>query len=130
VDDKPRIGDWEIDTVIGKGHSGTQVTVVERQSNFTVSKEVSSKCAKDVTGAIIEFLKPYKVTVHTIMADNGKEFGYHEKFSQSLAACVYFVHPYSSWERGLSENTNGLLSQYYSKKTDFKKITSNLILGI
>ncbi len=127
VDDRSRIGDWEIDTMIGKGHSGAVVTVVERSTLFTVSKEVNSKRAEDVTQATIALLKPYEAVVHTITADNGKEFSYHEKISEALTADVYFAHPYSSWERGLNENTNGLLRQYLPKATDFKKVTSNQV---
>ena len=122
VDAKSRIGDWEIDTVIGKGHSGALVTVVERVTKFTVSAQVNSKSAAEVTKATIALLKPFKGVVHTITADNGKEFAYHEKISKALAADVYFAHPYSSWERGLNENTNGLLRQYFPKNTDLKKV--------
>ena len=123
VDAKSRIGDWEIDTVIGKGHSGALVTIVERVTKFTVSMQVMSKCAADVTKATIALLKPYKALVHTITADNGKEFAYHEKISKALDTEVYFAHPYSSWERGLNENKNGLLRQYFPKSTDFKVVT-------
>jgi len=123
VDDKSRIGDWEIDTVIGKGHSGALVTIVDRVTKFTVSKQVDSKSADDVTKATISLLKPYKDIVHTITADNGKEFAYHEKISEALETEFYFAHPYSSWERGLNENTNGLLRQYFPKKTDFKNVS-------
>jgi IS30 family transposase len=56
-------------------------------------------------------------------ADNGKEFAHHEKISKALDAKVYFAHPYSSWERGLNENTNGLLRQYFPKSADFKLVT-------
>jgi IS30 family transposase len=122
VDDKSRIGDWEIDTVIGKGHSGALVTIVERVTKFTVSAQVNSKSAADVTRATINLLKPFKAAVHTITADNGKEFSYHGKVSKALSADVYFAHPYSSWERGLNENTNGLLRQYFPKSTYFKLI--------
>jgi IS30 family transposase len=122
VDDKSRIGDWEIDTVIGKGHSGALVTIVERVTKLTVSTRVNSKSAEDVTQATIALLKPFENVVHTITADNGKEFAYHEKISKALSAEVYFAHPYSSWERGLNENTNGLLRQYFPKNTDFKKV--------
>jgi IS30 family transposase len=122
VDEKSRIGDWEIDTVIGKGHSGALVTIVERVTKFTVSAQVNSKSAADVTKATISLLKPFMDVVHTITADNGKEFSYHEKISKELSADVYFAHPYSSWERGLNENTNGLLRQYFPKSTDFKKV--------
>lgn len=123
VDDKSRVGDWEIDTVIGKGHSGALVTIVERATNFTVSRQVNGKTAAAVSKATIELLKPLKDVVHTITADNGKEFAYHEKISDALEAEFYFAHPYSSWERGLNENTNGLLRQYFPKNTDFKKVT-------
>jgi len=122
VDDKSRIGDWEIDTVIGKGHSGALVTIVERVTKLTVSARVNSKSAVDVTEATIALLKPFEEVVHTITADNGKEFAYHETISKALSTEVYFAHPYSSWERGLNENTNGLLRQYFPKSTDFKKV--------
>ena len=123
VDDKSRIGDWEIDTMIGKGHSGALVTIVERVTKFTVSAQVNSKRAADVTQATIALLRPFKDVVHTITADNGKEFTYHEKISKALLTDVYFSHPYSSWERGLNENTNGLLRQYFPKHTDLKTVT-------
>jgi len=122
VGEKSRIGDWEIDTMIGKGHSGALVTIVERVTKFTVSAQVNSKKAVDVTRATIALLKPFKEAVHTITADNGKEFAHHEKISKALSADVYFAHPYSSWERGLNENTNGLLRQYFPKGTDLKAV--------
>jgi IS30 family transposase len=122
VDQKSRVGDWEIDTVIGKGHSGALVTIVERKTKFTVSSQVMNKSAAAVTQATIKLLQPYQDVVHTITADNGKEFAYHEQISKALNTKVYFAHPYSSWERGLNENTNGLLRQYFPKITDFKQI--------
>ena len=67
-------------------------------------------------------LTPYKEALHTITADNGKEFAYHEKIVQVLDVQVYFAHPYHSWEKGLNENTNGLLRQYWLKSTNFKRI--------
>lgn len=123
VDTKSRVGDWEIDTVIGKGHSGALVTIVERATQFTLSAQLKDKSAEAVTEATIALLKPYAAALHTITADNGKEFAYHERITEELGAQVYFAHPYHSWERGLNENTNGLLRQYWPKSTDFKKIT-------
>jgi len=125
VDDKSRVGDWEIDLVIGKGHSGALVTIVERQISFTVSTRIFDKQAATVTAATIALLMPYKNAVLTITADNGKEFAYHEQMTQALDAPVYFADPYCSWQRGLNENTNGLLRQYWPKKTDFKLISTN-----
>ena len=123
VDDKERIGDWEIDLVIGKGHSGALVTIVERKTSFTVSKRVFDKSAQTVTAATIELLAPFKDAVLTITADNGKEFAYHKKLTEALKCDVFFADPYCSWQRGLNENTNGLLRQYWPKSTDFKKIS-------
>lgn len=127
VDEKSRVGDWEIDTVIGKGHSGALVTIVERVTLFTVSMRVKSKRATEVTAATIALLTPFKGLVHTITSDNGKEFAYHEQIAAGLGCDFYFAHPYHSWERGLNENTNGLLRQYFPKNTDFKTVTATAV---
>lgn len=125
VDDKSRIGDWEIDLVIGKGHRGALVTIVERKTSFTVSTRINDKSAETVTAATIWLLKPFQDVVTTITADNGKEFAYHEKMTAELGCDVYFADPYCSWQRGLNENTNGLLRQYWPKSTDFKKVVQS-----
>jgi IS30 family transposase len=130
VDEKTRVGDWEIDLVIGKGHSGALVTIVACAMSFTVSKRVNGKSANIVTAATISLLEPYKAAVLTITADNGKEFAYHEKMTTALDVTVYFADPYSSWQRGLNENTNGLLRQYWPKKTDFKKVTHRNVTSV
>ena len=78
-----------------------------------------------MTDAVITLLTTYTGAVHTITADNGKEFAYHEKITAALGAPVYFAHPYHSWERGLNENTNGLLRQYWPKETNFKQVTAD-----
>lgn len=129
VDDKSRIGDWEIDLVIGKGHSGALVTIVERKTSFTLSTRVDDKSAKTVTAATIDLLKPFEESVLTITADNGKEFAYHEEVTKELTCNVYFADPYCSWQRGLNENTNGLLRQYWPKSTDFKKVSQSEVQG-
>ena len=130
VDAKSRIGDWEIDTVIGKGHSGALVTIVERATQFTLVANVPNKSAEAVTEATIELLKPYASALHTITADNGKEFAYHEQLTKELKAAVYFARPYHSWERGLNENTNGLLRQYWPKRTDFKQVSDEEVAAV
>lgn len=123
VDRKSRVGDWEIDTMIGKGHSGALVTIVERATLLTLVAPVANKSAEAVTKATINLLLPYKDVVHTITADNGKEFAYHEQITEALDAKVYFAHPYHSWERGLNENTNGLLRQYWPKQINLKSVS-------
>ena len=122
VENKQRIGDWECDTVIGSDRKSVLVTLVERKTLFTVSKKLPRKTALAVSQAIITMLKPYKDLVHTLTFDNGSEFTKHERIAKALEAETYFAHPYASWERGLNENTNGLLRQYFPKKTDFRTI--------
>ena len=123
VSGKTRLGDWGIDTVIGKNHQGALVTIVDRVSKLTLIKKVGSKHADAVTEATITLLRPYLDKTLTITADNGKEFAGHEKIKAALDADVYFAHPYSSWECGLNENTNGLIRQYFTKGSSFENIT-------
>ncbi|MEO5658732.1 MAG: IS30 family transposase [Polaromonas sp.] len=123
VDRKSRIGDWEGDTVIGKGHQGALVTLVERKSRYTLSSRVASKHSEGVTQAVIALLRPHQHLCHTVTFDNGKEFAEHAFIAQCLQADVYFAHPYHSWERGLNENTNGLLRQRFPKSTNFLKVS-------
>jgi len=118
VEQKTRVGDWEVDTIIGKRHKGALVTAVERKTKLTCIKQVVDKKADTVTQALIDLLSPYKKQVLTITVDNGKEFASHQKIAQALGAAVYFAHPYHAWERGLNENTNGLIRQYFPKNSD------------
>jgi transposase, IS30 family len=76
-----------------------------------------------VTEATITLLRPYLDKALAITANNGKGFAGHEKIKAALAADVYFAHPYCSCERGLNENTNGLIRQYYTKGSSFENIT-------
>lgn len=63
--------------------------------------------------------------VSTITLDNGKEFSSHEKIAVTLNANIYFAKPYHSWERGLNENTKGLVRQYFPKKIPFDSMMNN-----
>ena len=123
VDKKVRLGDWEADTVIGKGHRGFLVTLAERVSKKTLIASVPSKHAVVVKDAIIKLLEPEKEHLHTITFDNGKEFAYHAKIKEALGSDNYFAHPYCSWERGLNENHNGLIRQYLPKGMACDKVT-------
>ena len=125
VDTRSRIGDWEGDTVVGKGHQGVLVTLVERKSRYTLAQQLDSRHSAGVTEAVIALLRPHKSLCETITFDNGKEFAEHAFIAQSLKADVYFAHPYHSWERGLNENTNGLLRQYFPKSTNLRRVTQH-----
>lgn len=130
VEKKSRFGDFEVDTVIGKNHKGALVTLVDRNSKFTLIRKVDSKHAAGVTQAIIELLRPIKSLVHTITSDNGKEFSFHEEVAKELNIKFYFCNPYASWERGLNEHTNGLIREYIPKKSEFDKISKTEIINI
>ncbi len=121
VEKRERIGDWEADTIIGKGMKGAIVTLVDRKSRFLRMGLVEQRTKEAVKEGMIELLKGYPV--HTITCDNGKEFAAHEEIAQALEADIYFAHPYASWERGTNENTNGLIRQYIPKDKDFRTLT-------
>jgi IS30 family transposase len=121
VEDKTRKGDWEGDLVIGKNHKRALVTLADRKTKKVKIAIIDSKEADTVEKAVTELMKGE--TAHTITFDNGKEFSRHKEMAQSTGAKVYFAHPYSSWERGLNENTNGLIRQYFPKGSCFKSIT-------
>lgn len=124
------MGEWEIDTVIGQNHTGALLTIVDRYSKLVLIKRVETRHADGVTAATITLLKPYSDKGLTITADNGKEFAGHETISKELDAQVYFAHPYSSWERGLNENTHGLIRQYFPKASRFETITDEPVEAI
>ena len=121
VEERSRVGDWEVDTVMGKQGCGAIVSLAERKSRLYLVRKLPSKNASDVADAMIDMLKPYPVL--TITADNGSEFVEHQRVAESLDAEFYFAHPYASWQRGQNENSNGLLRQYVPKGTDLRKVT-------
>jgi IS30 family transposase len=127
VDTRSRVGDWELDTIIGKGHKQAIVSLTERKSRLTLIAKVKRKSAELVSRSIQRLLEPISSKVFTLTSDNGKEFARHQEISTALNADFYFAHPYSSWERGLNENTNGLIRQYFPKKHDFTTITEKAI---
>jgi len=122
VEQRERLGDWEIDTLVGTGRRGALVSLVERKSRYTLLQPVRQRLANLVADATISLLHPFADLVHTITGDNGKEFAEHVRIAETLKANFYFAHPYSAWERGTNENTNGLVRQYFPKKTDFSKV--------
>ena len=127
VEQKSRIGDWEGDTVIGKNHRGALVTLAERKSRYILAAQVPDKHASGVTAAVTRLLRPHKGKCYTMTFDNGKEFAEHETIAAELDADVYFAHPYHSWERGLNENSNGLLRQYFPKGMELVEVTQEQV---
>jgi len=123
VESREREGDWEVDTIIGKYHKQAIVSITERVHRLTYLYKVQTKDAESVEQAIVRTLRSTGLPVLTITADNGREFGNHENIARKLDADFYFAHPYSSWERGANENSNGLVRQFFPKGTDFTTIT-------
>jgi IS30 family transposase len=117
VEEKRRIGDWELDTIIGKGHQGTIVTMVDRRSKLLRMSKLEQKTAALTKDAITEKLAA--LTVFTLTSDNGREFAEFAEIEKLLSAGFYFAYPYHSWERGANENTNGLIRQFFPKQTNF-----------
>lgn len=130
VDERSRIGDWEMDTVIGRPGGPVLVTMVERFSRFTLIGLAASKEALEVSSAIIEATRGHRDKMLTTTYDNGKEFALHQLLAEILGADAYFAHPYHSWERGLNENTNGLIRQYFPKGTDFSNVSRQQIQAV
>jgi transposase, IS30 family len=127
VQDKCRIGDWEGDTVVGSRHLGGLVTMVERLSRYALARALPRRCAQPTSEAIREMLGPHAQRCHTITLDNGSEFALHQEFGAALGASVYFAKPHSPWQRGLNENTNGLLRQYFPKGSCMREITEQQV---
>jgi IS30 family transposase len=123
VNQRSRIGDWEADTVIGKQGGSVLVTLVERKTRLSVIGKAPNRTAQEVTSVILRHLQPLASHVQTLTYDNGKEFALHQKIAKGLDASGYFAHPYHSWERGLNENTNGLLRQFFPKGMDLSEVT-------
>ena len=128
VETKERIGDWEADTIIGKAHKGAIVSLTERKTKICLIYKVERKTADLVSKAMSKLLLPLKDIVYTITSDNGKEFALHEETAKTLETDFYFAHPYASYERGLNENTNGLIRQYFPKGRDFRTITDEELI--
>lgn len=127
VDTRSRIGDWELDTIIGKNHKQAIVSMTERKSRLTYLYKVKTKDAASVEFAIINTLQKSGLPIHTLTADNGREFANHKGIADILKSKLYFAHPFSSWERGSNENANGLVRQYLPKGTDFKPVTQTFL---
>jgi IS30 family transposase len=124
VDRKTRVGDWEGDTVASAGHKGGILTLVERKTKLTKIAKLPRATSVATSKAAVRRLRPVDGFVHTITFDNGKEFAAHQDIASALDAKIFFATPYHAWERGLNENTNGLIRDFFPKGTDFSTITA------
>ncbi len=131
VDAKSRFDDWEMDTIIGKDGKGAIVTLVKRTTKkLLMVKSTKGRNAKAVARLVVQLLRPFERHVLSITTDNGTEFAEHKYIARLLHTKVYCTHPYSSWEKGLMENTNKLIRQYIPSSTDFSTVCDDIILFV
>jgi len=131
IDLRNEIGHWEGDLIIGKNHKSAIGTIVERKSRYTIIIKLKSKKSDEVAKMFSKKLNQLNpLFKKTMTYDNGIEMAKHEKITQKTGIKIYFAHPYSSWERGTNENTNGLIRRYFPKGTDFNKIDEKKLMKI
>ena len=123
IDLREEVGHWEGDLVIGKNHKSAIGTIVERKSRYTLIIKLKSKKAMEVAKMFSKILNRLNPILKKSMTyDNGIEMARHQEITKRTGMKIYFAHPYSSWERGTNENTNGLIRRYLPKGTDFNLI--------
>jgi IS30 family transposase len=130
VETNTEFGHYEIDLIVGPENKGAVLTIVERKTKQLIMEKLRGKKASELANSLVNALLPFKKHIKTITSDNGTEFAEHQYISRKLNCDFYFAHPYSSWERGLNENTNGLIRQYIPKGTDLKNINAKFIKEI
>ena len=126
--DGKRFGDFEMDTIVGRGNHGAIVTLIERSTSMLFMRKLKKgKNAKDLARTVIHLLSPFKEQVKSITTDNGTEFACHEMIGKSLGVTIYFADPYASWQKGAIENANGLIRQYVPKTETFEHVSHQQI---
>ena len=123
-----RFGDFEMDTIVGRGNHGAIVTLIERSTSMLFMRKLKKgKNAKELARTVIHLLSPFKEHVKSITTDNGTEFACHEMIGKSLGVTIYFADPYASWQKGAIENANGLIRQYVPKTETFEHVSHQQI---
>lgn len=126
--DGKRFGDFEMDTIVGRGNHGAIVTLIERSTNMLFMRKLKKgKNAKELARIVIHLLSPFKDHIKSITTDNGTEFACHEMIGKSLGVTIYFADPYASWQKGAIENANGLIRQYVPKTETFEHVSHQQI---
>ncbi len=124
VDARGRIGDWEVDTIVGpEGSRHCVLSLVERQTGYLVLGKLRARTVAAVNRRAIPLLRRQSHPVHTLTCDNGTEFHGYAALEAATTAQVYFATPHHAWERGTNENTNGLVRQYIPKRTCMATLT-------
>ncbi len=122
ADNRSRVGHWEIDTVTGSTRHCI-VTLVDRKTGYVAIGKLKDRTVPNYSRRAIQLIQRQPRTVRTITADNGTENHGFRHIENATGAEFYFANPHHSWERGTSENTNGLIRQYLPKRTSMDHIT-------
>lgn len=122
VERRSRFGDWELDTVHGRGKACV-VTAVERKSGLVRIGKLARATAQSTARRTVGILEKEPHPVRTLTADNGTEFHAYKQIERQLGTRFYFATPHHAWERGTNENTNGLLRQYLPKRSNLAALT-------
>jgi len=122
VAQRRRLGDWEADTVHGKGKPCI-ATAVERKSGYTVLGPLVRPTVEQTNSRLTTLLSHQPHPIHSLTTDNGVEFHGYKHLERALGTKVYFAAPHHAWERGTNENTNGLIRQYLPKGTSLARLT-------
>jgi len=131
INHRRRYGDWEGDTIVGKGRRSAMVTLVERKSGYARIARVDNMKSATTMRATRRRMKDLPPTLRRSMTfDNGKEFMAHATLTKHLGLEVYFAAPYASWQRGTSENLNGLLRQFFPKGTNFTQVSHHEVARV
>lgn len=124
VDQRQRFGDWEGDTLEGAKGTGGLATHVERKSRYLLAVKLADKKAATMMQQTTKaFRKIPRLLRHTLTVDNGKEFSDFKELEIKTNLKIFFADPYSAWQRGTNENTNGLLRQYFPKGTRLNNVS-------
>jgi len=123
VNRRGRIGDWEMDTMVGTGARDAVLVLVERRTGKVRLGKLANRTAPGVRQRAIQLLRQERRRVRTITADNGTEFHQYTGMERALDLEVYFAAPYRAWERGTCENTIGLVRQYLPKGMNLAGVT-------
>ncbi|CAN5686978.1 IS30 family transposase [soil metagenome] len=130
ADRRSRYGDYEVDLIVGANHKGGLLTMNDRKTGKVKIRKIEGKNSKHIAKLIVGALRGEKGRIHTITSDNGREFADHDYVSKKLGISFYFADPYSSWQRGSNENINGLIRQYFPKKTNFDTVSKQEVKRI
>ena len=127
IDKRERLGDIEVDLMMGKNHKGSLLVMTDRASLFTRIRKMHSKNVEQMAEAIVQELSRDKHKPETLTFDNDMAFAKHELIAQTLNVDTYFTRPYTSQDKGTVENRIGVIRRFFPKKTDLRFVSEEQI---